>query len=129
MDHISDKLFILCILCTLQLQPFLLMMASTPSTSTATSTTAKQDPMPPPRNTIPGKKKSNAKPTSSTPNPAPTSVVQKYVTDATEIISSSPTTRKMFMVEVFKKCNEVAKWEQETGKTSPEIQKWIFSPF
>ena len=25
-------------------------------------------------------------------------------------------------MEVFKKCNEVAKWEQETGKTSPEIQ-------
>ena len=27
------------------------------------------------------------------------------------------------MVEVFKKCNEVAKWEEKTGKTSPEIQK------
>ena len=42
--------------------------------------------MPPPQSTAPGKKKSDAKPTSSTPNPVPTSVVQKYVTDAAEII-------------------------------------------
>ena len=26
------------------------------------------------------------------------------------------------MVEVFKKCNEIAKWEEETGETSPGIQ-------
>ena len=90
-------------------------MASKPSTSPATSKPAKQDPMSPPQNTALGKKKSDAKPTSSTPNPVPTSVVQKYMTDAAEIISSSPTTRRKFMVEVFKKCNEVAKWEEETG--------------
>ena len=71
--------------------------------------------MSPPRNTSPGKKKSDAKPTSSTPNPAPTSVVQKYVTDAAEIISAQ-TTRKMFMVEVFKKCNEVANGNKKQGK-------------
>ena len=124
-------------LCTLQLQPLLLMpssapttstMASQPSTSTATSTTAKQDPMPPQQSTAPGKMKSDVKPTSSTPNPVPTSVVQKYVTDAAEIISSSPTTRKMFLAEVFKKCNEVAKWEEETGKRSPDFPKRSPSP-
>ena len=129
-NHISDKLFILHMLCTIQLQPLLLMpslapttstMASKPSTSTTTSTTAKQDPMPPPQSTAPGKMKSDVKPTSSTPNPVPTSVVQKYVTDAAEIISSSPTTRKMFLAEVSKKCNEVAKWEEETGKRSPDF--------
>ena len=92
-NHKGDKLFILYIHCTLQLQPHLLIMASKPSTSTATSTTAKQDPMPPPQNTASGQKKSDADPTSSTPNLAPTSIVQKYVIDAAEIISSSPTTR------------------------------------
>ena len=125
MYHISDKLFILYILCTLQFQLLLLMpssapttpsMASKPSTSTATSTTAKQDPMPPPQSTAAGKKKSDAKPISSTLNPVPTSVVQKYVTDAAEIISSSPTTRKMFLAEVFKKSNEIARWEEDYGK-------------
>ena len=74
--------------------------------------------MPPLKSTAPGLKESGATPTSSTPKPAPTSVVQKYVTDAAEIISASPATRKMFLAEVFKKCNEVAKWEEETGKRS-----------
>ena len=31
------------------------------------------------------------------------------------------------MVEVFKKCNEIAKWEEKTGKTSPEIPKTTLS--
>ena len=75
--------------CTLQLQPHLLIMESKPSTSTTTSTTTKQDPMPSPQNTASAKKKSDAKPISSTPNPIPISVVQKYVTDAAAIISSS----------------------------------------
>ena len=89
MNHLSAKLFILYILCTLQLQPHLLIMESKPSTSTTTSIIANQDPMPFQQSTTPGKKESNADPTSSTPNPVPTSVVQKYVTDATAIISSS----------------------------------------
>ena len=121
-NHISDKLFILYILCTLQLQTHLLTMASKPSTITATSTTAKQDPMPPPQSTAPGKRKSGVKPTSSTTNPVPIFVVQKFLTDAAELVSS-PTTRKNWMVEVFEKCSEVAKQEEKTGKASPEIPK------
>ena len=31
------------------------------------------------------------------------------------------------MVEVFKKCNDIAKWEKKTGKTSPEIPKTSLS--
>ena len=27
----------------------------------------------------------------------------------------------MFIVEVFKKCSEIALWEKKTGKTSPEL--------
>ena len=73
--------------------------------------------------TAPGKMKSDVKHSSSTPNPAPTSILQKYVTDAAQIISSSPTTRKMFLAEVFKKCNEIAKWEEETGKRSPDFPR------
>ena len=114
-------------LCTLQLEPHLLIMESKPSTSTTTSTTEKQDPMPSPQSTAQGKKESNADPTSSTPNPVPTFVVQKYVTDAAAIISSSQAARRMFMVEVFKKCNEIARWEEKTGKTSPEIPKTTLS--
>ena len=76
-------------------------MESQPSTSTTTSTTAKQDPMPSLQNTAAGKKKSNADPTLSIPNPAYSPVVQKYVTDPAEIIASSCITRNMFIVEVF----------------------------
>ena len=110
-------------LCTLQLQPHLLIMESKPSTSTTISTTTKQDPMPSQQSTAPGKKESNADTTSSTPNPVPTSVVQKYVTDAAAIISSSQATRRMFMMEDFRTCNEIARWEEKTGKTSPENPK------
>ena len=124
MNHFKlCKLFILYILCTLQLQPHLLIMESKPSTSAATSTAAEIDPMPSQQSIAPAKKESNADPTSSTPNPVPTSVVQKYVTDAAAIISSSQAIRMMFMVEVFKKYNEISKWEKETGKTSPEIPR------
>ena len=59
--------------------------------------------------------------TDLSPNPVPTSVVQRYVTDAAEIISSSQAFRKMFITEVFKRCNEVAKEERDSGKTSPEL--------
>ena len=63
--------------------------------------------------------------TSSTPNPVPTSVVQKYVTDAAAIISSSQATRKMFMVEVFKKCNEIARWGKRLEKHPQKFQKQL----
>ena len=106
-------------LCTLQLQPCLLTIASKPSASTNTSTVAKQDPMPPAQNTTHGKE-SGVTVTSFTPNPIPTSVVQTYVIDAAEIVSASPAYRKMFITEVFKKCNEV---EKEARKTASELQK------
>ena len=102
-------------------------MESKLSTSTTMSTTARQDLMPSQQSTAPGKNESNADSTSSTPNPVHTSVVQKYVTDAAAIISSSQATRRMYMVEVFKKCNEISRWEEKTGKTSPEIPKTTLS--
>ena len=121
MNHFSVELFILYVFCTLQHQPHLLIMESKPSTSTATSTAAEQDPMPSPQSIVPGKKESDETPTSSTPNPILTSVVQRYVTDAAEIISVTPAYRKMFIAEVFRKCNEIAQWEKESGKISPEL--------
>ena len=96
-------------------------MESQPSTSTTTSTTAKQDPIPSLQNTTAGKRKSNTDPTLSIPNPAYSPVVQKYVTDAAEIIASLRITRNMFIVEVFKKCSEIALWEKRTGKISPGL--------
>ena len=38
------------------------------------------------------------------------------MTDAAELIFSSPTSRKMFLSEVTKKCFEVAKQEEEAGR-------------
>ena len=108
MYHNSVKIILLYILCTLQLQPYLLIIASKPSTNTTTSTTKEQDFMPPPQSTVHGKKESGVKATSSTPNPAPTSVVERYVTDAAEIISASPPFRRIFIAEVFEKCSEIA---------------------
>ena len=96
-------------------------MESKPSTNAITST--EQDPMPSPQSTIPFKKESDETPTSSTPNSIHTSVVQKYVTDAVEIISATPAYRKMFIAEVFRKCNEIAQWGKESGKTSPELPR------
>ena len=124
MYHNSDKIIILYIyICTLQLQPYLLTMASKPSTNTTLSTAAEQDPMPSKQSTAHGKKESGVTITSSIPNPAPTSVVQRYVTDAAEIISASPAYRRMFITEVFRKCNEIAQWEKDTGKTSSELPR------
>ena len=99
-------------------------MASKPSTNTTLSTVADQDPMPSKQSTVHGKKESGVTITSSIPNPAPTSVVQRYVTDAAEIISASPAYRRMFITEVFRKCNETAQWEKDTGKTSSELARW-----
>ena len=46
-----------------------------------------------------------------------------HVTDATRLISSSPTSRKMFLDEVAKKCLEVANQEKEAGRPVPEPMK------
>ena len=43
------------------------------------------------------------------------------MTDAAAIIASNHLTRNMFIVEVFKKCSEIALWEKKTGETAPEL--------
>ena len=98
-------------------------MESQPSTSTTASTTAKQDIMTSSQNSSVYKMSntSNADPTLSIPNPAYSPVFQQYVTDAAAIIASTHLTRNMFIVEVFKKCSEIALWEKKTGKTDPEL--------
>ena len=98
-------------------------MESQPSTSTTTSTTAKQDNMPSSQNTSVDKTSntSNADPSLSIPNPTYSPLFQQYVTDAAAIIASTCLTRNMFIVEVFKKCSEIALWEKKTGKTAPEL--------
>ena len=64
---------------------------------------------------------SNADPTLPMPNPTYSPVFQQYVTDAAAIIASTHLTRNMFIVEVFKKCSEIALWEKKTGKTAAEL--------
>ena len=98
-------------------------MESPQSTSVTTSTIAKQDIMTSSQNTSVDKMSnaSNADPTLLIPNPAYSPVFQKYVTDAAAIIASTHLTRNMFIVEVFKKCSEIALWEKKTGKTAPEL--------
>ena len=98
-------------------------MASKPSKTTPTSTIVRPDPISQPQNIASGQKNSDATPTISTPKPAPTSVVQQYVTDAAELISSSPTSRRMFLDEVTKKCLEVAKQDKEAGRPVPEPRR------
>ena len=111
-------------LCTLQLHPHLFMMESQPSTSASTATIAKLDPNLHQQNTAHGRRKSSANPTSSTPPPTPTSVVQRYVTNAAEIVSSPPATWKMFLTEVSDMCLERAKREKEAGIiTSTQLKR------
>ena len=47
--------------------------------------------------------------TVSTPNPAHSHAVPKYVTDVAELISASAESRKMFLTEVTRTCLEAAK--------------------
>ena len=102
--------------------PMALTMASNPSANTTTSTTAKQDPMPSQQSTAHGKKESGVTVTSSTPNPAPTSLIQKYVTDAAEIISATPAYRKMFIAEVFKNTMKFVNGRKILGKHLQKFQ-------
>ena len=98
-------------------------MESQPSTSTTTSTTSEQDNMPSSQNTSVDKTSNttNANPTLSIPNPTYSPLVQQHVTNAAAIIASNHLTRNMFIVEVFKKCSEIALWEKRTRKTAPEL--------
>ena len=91
-------------------------MASKQSATTNTPMTKEQYPMPSTPNTIHGK--ISIVITSSTPNPAPTSAVHKYMTDAAELKSASADTRKMFLTEVTKKCLEMAKKEKDSRQQS-----------
>ena len=99
------------------------IMESQPSTSTTTSTTAKQDNMPSSQSTSVDKTSttSNTNPTLSIPNPTYSPLIQQHVTNAAAIIASNRLTRNMFIVEVFKKCSEIALWEKRTRKTAPEL--------
>ena len=99
-------------------------MESQPPTSTNISTTtAKQDNMPLSQKVSIDKTSNtcNANPTLSTPNPTCSPLFQQYVTDAAAIIASTHLTRNMFIVEVFKKCSEIALWEKKTRKIAPEL--------
>ena len=93
------------------------------SSTTTTSTKTKQDNMPSSQSTSVDKisTTSNANPTLSIPNPAYSPLIQQHVTNAAAIIASNHLTRNMFIVEVFKKCSEIALWEKKTGKTAPEL--------
>ena len=99
------------------------IMESQPSTSTTTSTTSNKDNMPSSQSTSVDKTSttSNTDPTLSIPNPAYSPLIQQHVTNAAAIIASNHLTRNMFIVEVFKKCSEIALWEKRTGKTAPEL--------
>ena len=99
-------------------QPHQQIMKSQPFTSTTTSTTVSQDNMPSSQSTSVDKtpNTSNTNPTLSIPNPAYSSLIQQYVTNAAAIIASNNLTRNMFIVEVFKKCSEIALWEKRTGR-------------
>ena len=82
-------------------------MASKPSKAPPTSTNSKTRPdqISQPLNIPTAQKNSDAKPTKPIPIPKPahTSVVQHHVTDAARLISSSPTSRKMFFDEVARR--------------------------
>ena len=60
---------------------------------------AKPDPNIHPQDTALERRKLSANPTSSTPPSTPTSVIQKYVTNAEEIVSSHPAIWRMFLTE------------------------------
>ena len=79
------------IICTLQLQPYLLTMASKPSPSTSTYIAKGQDPMAHQPSTTHGNSDVT---TTSTPNPALSHAVPKYVTDVAELISASAETKE-----------------------------------
>ena len=99
------------------------IMESQPSTSTTTSTTSEHDNMPSSQSTSVDKTStaSNTNPTLFIPNPTYSPLIQQHVTNAAAMIASNHLTRNMFIVEVFKKCSEIALWEKRTGKTAPEL--------
>ena len=81
-------------------------MASKPSPCTSTFIVKGQGPMPQQPNTSHGNPDVT---TTSTPNPALSHAVPKYVTDVAELISASAESRRMFLTEVTRTCLEAAK--------------------
>ena len=62
--------------------------------------------------------------TSSTPNPALSHAVPKYVTDVAELISASAESRRMFLKEVTRTCLEVAKKDRDSNQiTSSQLRQ------
>ena len=86
-------------------------MASKQSPSTFTYIVKEQGPMPQQQNTVHGNPHMNI---SSTPNPALSHAVPKYVTDVAELISASAESRRMFLTEVTRTCLEAAKKEKDS---------------
>ena len=88
-------------------------MASKLSASTSTLMVKEQVPMPQLQNIADGKSDVI---TSSTPNPAPSYTVPKYVTDVAELISASAESRRMFLMEVTKRGLEAAKKDRDSNQ-------------
>ena len=95
-------LLLLYILCTLQLQPYQIPMASKQSPSTSTFIEEGQGPMP----QLPITAHGNSDVTTTS---AHSYAVPKYVTDVARLISASVESRRMFLTEVTRTCLEAAK--------------------
>ena len=95
-------LLLLYILCTLQLQPYHIPMASKPSSSTSTFIEEGQGPMP----QVPITAHGNSDVTTTS---AHSYAVPKYVTDVAKLILASVESRRMFLTEVTRTCLEAAK--------------------
>ena len=89
-------------------------MASKQSPSTITFIVREQGPMPQQQNTAYG---NSYVITSSTPNPALSHAVPKYVTDIAElisVISASAESRRVFLTEVTRTCLQAAKKDRDS---------------
>ena len=98
---------------------------SKPSKTTPTSTIVRPDQISQPPNIPTAQQNSDATPTKPIPisKPAPTSVAQHHVTDATRLTSSSPRSRRMFFDEVARRCFVVANQEKEAEKPVTEPRR------
>ena len=94
----------------------------TVSSGTSTKTTISKSKQTPFR-AASGKILSDTNPTSSTPTTVTTSVVQDYVSDAANMISSSPATRRLFLTHVTKMCFDRAKKDKEVEQSTSESLK------
>ena len=107
------------ILYSLQLQPYLLTMASKQSPSTSTFIEKGQGPMLQQPNTAHGNPDVSI---ISPSNPALSHAVPKYVTDVAESISASAESRRMFLTEVTRTCLEAAKKDRRDSHQMTSLQ-------